>query len=461
MPIGMKGLVPALVTMIVGSGASAWAQPAPRVPISQLVPAMSVAATKLIQAPASDGTDHFTSAAANLSVLADWNRAIARQVAIFPMAAAPGGVAFIGSSETVVAGGVLDQPWTRGQGRLALGVSFQPLTFDSYDELDLRDSATNLFLTHACCSNTLADRDLMQQTISLRLRRKTTAVSLVYGVSDRLDVGVTAPIVEVSADVRILARVLRTATSADPSIHQFGVGSTGQERAIDLASRGFASGEQPPEEGVLGTGSSTARGIGDIVLQGKLALLRSATQAASFSLDLNLPTGSTEDWIGAGTLRARPALLWARAGGRFALRARADALLTLTPLDEPFVGAGSADDRPFELGFGIGFDAPLAPRTRVTVDAFGRQLSNVPVFIATDTEFPSRGPGPLPSASFLAEDALRDEGVSQATLVTVAGGLRVHLSHTAVANVQLLVPIGARQGLRAAPTVVFSIDHGF
>jgi hypothetical protein len=191
------------------------------------------------------------------------------------------------------------------------------------------------------------------------------------------------------------------------------------------------------------------------------SFLRSATQAAAVALDLQLPTGSQDDWLGVGVLQVRPAVLWARTASKVSIRFRADALLGLDSPGDPFVLSNGDSERPFEVGFGAGFDTPIAPRTRLTVDVLGRQTRGVVALDAVDTVYQSRGPGPLPSASFLAKGELQVGEPRETMSVLMAVGGVVRLSRSSSLNVQALVPAGSREGLRAAPTVVFSLDHGF
>ena len=67
-------------------------------PVSRLVPDLVAAASRLFQGPTADNTDHFVTSATNLAVLGDWNRAIARQSANYPMGPSTGGVAFFGDA---------------------------------------------------------------------------------------------------------------------------------------------------------------------------------------------------------------------------------------------------------------------------------------------------------------------------------------------------------------------------
>jgi hypothetical protein len=74
--------------------------------------------------------------------------------------------------------------------------------------------------------------------------------------------------------------------------------------------------------------------------------------------------------------------------------------------------------------------------------------------------FPSRGPGNLPSADFVAPDVLTLGGNRAVNLVLGSAGLRVDLGRSVVANASVLFPTGSA-GLRPSTKGVFWLDYGF
>jgi hypothetical protein len=90
----------------------------------------------------------------------------------------------------------------------------------------------------------------------------------------------------------------------------------------------------------------------------------------------------------------------------------------------------------------------------------GRLVYDVQSFTRTNSVFPSRGPGPLPSASFVAFDDLVAGSRRQINSVLVAVGGRLQLSAAAFVNSSVVFPVG-QSGLQPAPTVVMSLHRGF
>jgi hypothetical protein len=449
------------IGLLVGGATTAAAQQGTTPPVSQLVPELTQGAAVIFGGPTGGEANHFVPGVTSLATLDALQRAIGLQVADYPLGPIAGGLVNRGTGPDrrpgLFGASYVAHGWTHGAGRLAFTMGFQDTAFDAYDGLDIRGSDVNVFATHLCCTADASDRDLMQQTVSLRMVRQTTAFALTYGVTDRFDVGVVVPFVEVAADARVLSRILRTATAADPNIHVYDV----NQQPIDLASRTFPSGTQPPLDGALGTGASTARGFGDIVVRGKFALLQSDRRAAAIGLDIRLPSGSTANYIGLGLMQVTPSIALSAASRRVGVRAEASSTFTLGTLGAPFADAsGSAPAAPRELGFAAGLDVPVAPRTRLSFDVIGRQLSGVPSFATETTVFSSRGPGSLPSADFVAVGNLVSTGTETVSTVQAAAGGRLRISDDVLVGASAFFPL-TQGGLRPAATAVLSLDYGF
>jgi hypothetical protein len=297
---------------------------------------------------------------------------------------------------------------------------------------------------------------MLQQFVSLRLNRKVGAVSLAYGVNDRIDLGAVVPFVQMDSDVRVLTQVIRTASAQTPAVHEFNILDGGHS----VLGRYCRSDVDPSL--LECHASSTARGIGDIVLRGKATLVQAPASALAVSIDARLPTGNADEMIGLGATQLTPAVVWSADAGRVGVRARGDYTWssgTLTPL----LAEDASDidlEIPDEMGFGFGLDAHVARWTTVSFDVLGRRMTNVREFTRGTVTFASRGPGALPSAPFVADDALLAGATRDVTQITTALGLRFDLSSGFVAQVSALIPTGSA-GLRPQTTAVFSLTKRY
>ena len=453
--IGLLGsLTPAL----------AGAQTAQHVPVAQLVPDMIASAAVIAPgslAPGNDQSNHFVAAASAIPALASLNQTLALQVGSFPIGPTGTTVLLGGDSstdgKTLFAAGYTDGAATLGRGRRSLAVSYQDTTYDSLDGLDLRGSGINVFLRSACCASTESDRDLLQETLSLRVHRRATAFTLGYGVSDRFDIGIVVPFVQVVADARVESTILRTATADDPTIHEFNPIGLGDQL---IPSGTIQVNGQPVASGVAGTGHSEAKGVGDIILRSKLRLLQSGNQQLAVGLDLQAPTGNADELIGLGATRVTPAVMWSIESRRAGARARLDYTQSFGNLSSLLASPGVDLKVPNELGYEIGFDLAVAPRTTFVADVVGRRIPNVAGFSTANTVFSSSGPGPLPSASFVGVNNLQQTPLRTLDTMLVSTGLRIYLGGPIFADLRVLFPAG-NSGLTPRPTGVFTLDYAF
>jgi hypothetical protein len=456
--IGMRRFVRGVFGGFLGSliPALAGAQGAVHVPVAGFLPQM--VATGAVIAPGSQGDQSglFVAAASSNPALAALNRTLALQVGSFPLGPTGTTVLFGGDSgtddKTRFASGYTDGAATLGRGRRSLAVTYQDTTYDSIDGLDLRGSSVNLFVQNACCTGTAANRDLLQETVSLRLHRRVTAFVLGYGVSDRFDIGIVVPYVQIAADARVESTIIRTATAADPTINEFG--------PIGAADQTIPAGFEPPAAGIAGTGSTEAKGIGDIVLRGKFRLLRSGNQQLAVGLDLLAPTGNADEFIGIGATQVTPAVMWSMSSQHIGARARVDYTQSFGNLSSLLASPGVDLKVPNEVGYAFGLDLPVAPRTTFVADVTGRRIPGVAGFTTTDSVFNSSGPGPLPSANFVAVNNLQATPPRTINSVLASTGARVYLGGPIYADLRVLFPLGS-SGLQPRPTGVFTLDYAF
>src|SRR5439155_25510141 len=105
----------------------------------------------------------------------------------------------------------------------------------------------------------------------------------IYGVSNRLHVGIVIPYSRNALQVFTHASIVPGPHSVPPDPHFF-----------DLS-------VETPDQ--MGTG--TAIGIGDIVMRGKYRLMPKASFESAVLADLSLPTGDKENFLGTGKTKLK------------------------------------------------------------------------------------------------------------------------------------------------------------
>ena len=417
----MKRCIPLLLAVGLLAVPATRASAQTDVPVSRLLSELVFEASKLGPSTANHDS-HFEVAARSVAELEALSAAVGLQVASFPLGITEVGVVVgpDGQAEgtTRFVSGFTGHAGTLGRGRRGFAVTYEGATFEWIDDLNLRDSNINLFHEHTCCIGNQFERDLMHQVVSVALHRKVIGLVTSFGVTDRVDLGVVVPIVEVAADARVTSYILRTATEIEPGIHQFD--------EIDLGNRTLPGGNIPPLSGVAGTGSSTARGFGDLIVRGKVGVMQRGPSGVAVAVDVRLPTGDAEEYLGLGTLQVRPAVIFTAGSGRVLARGRVE--YAWSGGDATFLEGANALPVPDELLFAFGVDADIAPRTTLVADFVGRQVPDLPRFDTTDTVFLNRGPGPIPSRNFTAENRLQEAGTESVSLFLGAVGGRFRVT---------------------------------
>jgi hypothetical protein len=210
---------------------------------------------------------------------------------------------------------------TAGSGRGALALTFQWASFHKIDGMNLRDG------TLVTTSNQFIDESqpFDVETLRLEIRAATATIEGSYGVTDRLDVGAALPVISLSVNGS------RTDTYRGSQFQQI-------------------------------TATATTTRLGDLVGRVKVNVTKGPWGGLSIGGDLRVPTGSTENLVGAGEAGQR--IFVVASGGTGAV----------TTHFNFGVGRGGVSS-------GYDYAAALAgsptPRLTLVGELFGRRLSDI------------------------------------------------------------------------------------
>lgn len=410
------------------------------------------------------------------------NAAIALQLGTYPLGPTAGTVIYSRDGRgpamhQMFGGAYTDRAVPMGRGKIGLAMTFQNDNFTTFDGVDLTGSGVNFLFANK--GPTPDTSDVLQETLSIRLNRKVTSFVFHYGATDRLDLSAVVPIVQVAMDIRAAVRVVRVRSTLDALQSCPGVPArnTGNGPALRLCQdpHGFDNvltlGSQITFLDVdilqqaafnnYGIRGKTARGIGDLLLRTKYALVSRPGGALATTIDLSLPSGSKDNFLGSGALRAKAGLAWSAAVGAVSPHASAGYTYSQGHLSSKLQASSpvALDLKvPNEINFGAGLDASIAPRTTLVADVFGRRVHHVQRFDTGSTIFATGSP--VVPADVAAASDLIAAGRSDITqLFGIIGG-RINLSGSIFANGSVMFP-GMSAGLKSKPSAVFSIDYGF
>jgi hypothetical protein len=300
-----------------------------------------------------------------------FNGALLTALTTFPLGSSSGGFVFEGDpalgdfrpASRSYGPTFAERALTSGRGNINFGFTFQSARYDSFEGKDLESNGPKFYLQHIDSANPGAfpdpayEGDLIETQVSLKIKTDTTAFLFNYGVTDRWDVGAALPIVHVSMDAGVFARVDRVATGTTP-IHVF-------------------VGANPDSSSQTTSGSAT--GIGDIVLRTKYRLMKSSGGGLAAGLDLRVPSGNEEDLLGLGTTQAKFLLIGSAEKGRFGPH-----------FNISYAVAGDSSlqdiDIPNEFGYTFGADV-VAGKATLAFDVIGRTFIDAGRFEDTTRTF--------------------------------------------------------------------------
>lgn len=365
-----------------------------------------------------------------------FNQQLVGQLATFPIGSPTGGFAFTFDAasgtfqRTTESFGpaFAERALTNGRNKFTFGTNFQFSTYSSFEGRSLDDGDIKFYLTHQDLPGELFfEGDLIEAALRMDLRSATTTIFGNYGLTDRLDLAVAIPIVNVSMDATVDATILRLASGqGTTNIHSFPGGA---------ASRSFTS-------------SGDASGIGDVLLRAKYRLTEQAGGGLAVGVDLRLPTGDAENLLGTGAAATTFTLIGSTTRGKLAPH-----------FNIGFTASGESDvvNIPNEFGYRLGTEIVASPRVTLAADLIGRTLLDAGRLELTDVThnfFSSTG---VRGSATFQEYVARSGSLN---LLNVALGGKFNIRGNFLLNANLLFAMNDA-GVIAKFTPVIGFDYTF
>ena len=417
-----------------------------------------------------------------VGIVQAFNNQMATQFATFPLGSSTGGLTYV-FDETLgtlrrgsASFGPLfaERALTIGRGKISAGFNYQRTSYKRFEGQDLDDGSIKFYLRHQdCCgftdpanlvgfSGTVGDGtrlnppfegDIIEAALSLSATTHTTALFVNYGLTSRWDLGLAVPVVKVSLDAGVEARIIRLVTSTAPNTHTFEYFN--------------------PDRTLVVRRAGTASGIGDIVLRSKYRVLNAAGGGLAAAVDLRLPTGDENDLLGTGGVQAKMLLIASTERGRFSEHVNfgytvAQGNVAGTPLGL------SAASIPDEINYSGGVE--FTPHSRVTVmgDVVGRTLRNAGRLVLASKPFqyldpaitsfdPAAPPGCGGFRGGRCSIAMFDEfdpRPGHLSLLLGTGGVKFNPVGNLLISAAVLFPL-SDAGLRSRTTTMVGIDYAF
>lgn len=363
----MKQLLAVLLLLLSASPASAQIN-------TVLSDLLSTILNERLQLSPGEHAAHFEPAAeiAVETLAPSLNALIADNIASFPLSATAAGVTFDFSTGQPVSviesqGPIFAETAnTLGRRRINVGLNATRLSLNRLRGLPLSELRFTFPHEDICprgveppCEPGLGDNpteiDVIDIYMGLDVDATIVALSATYGLTDNLDVGVAVPFVSVGIEGTALAVIdSRTMSRFGQAFHFFGCSEEPDGGCLDPI--------LTTEEHYDGSAS----GVGDIALRAKYRFPLEAAYGLGALLDVRLPTGSSEDYLGTGSVGVQLSLLGSARLGDF------------TPhVNLGYDYHGGTDDA--EMGdfdrssvkFALGFDQQLISSVTLALDLLG------------------------------------------------------------------------------------------
>jgi hypothetical protein len=426
---------------------------------------------------------HFSPIEANelnnpvVGIVQSFNTQIATQFSTFPLGSSTGGLTYVFDESlgtfrrgsTSFGPSFAERALTIGRRRLNAGATYQRTSYDTFEGRQLDDGSIKFYLRHQdCCSVASSDQppgfvlttqangtrlnppfegDLIEASLALNATTHTTALFANYGATDRWDIGLVVPFVDVKLDATVQARVLRTVTAVAPTVHAFDPANPDAERVVRRT--GHAS------------------GLGDIVVRSRYHVLRVEGGGLAVAVDVRLPTGDQEQLLGTGGVQAKFLLIASGERGRFGQHVNVG--YTAAEGTSPGALAGLASSPlPDEINYSGGIEFVVSPRLTVMGDFVGRTLRGAGRLELVSKPFEYNMPSasgsgcgglPIGVCTTLSLDEF-DPRQGDLTLLLGTAGMKFNPGGNWLISGSVLVPL-TDAGLRSRRTLAVGVDYTF
>jgi len=368
-----------------------------------------------------------------------FNQAILSQLSTFPLGSSSGGLSYtfdpaLGTySRASTSFGPLfaERALTIGRGRWTVGTNYQHAAFSSFEGKDLDEGDIRFYLTHTSTGGAFFEGDLIETALSMKLKEDTVAMFATYGLMDRLDVGIAVPVVHVSLDATVNAKVLRLATldtGPTSTIHTFDGGANTATYAD----------------------SRTATGLGDILVRAKYRFFDWAGGALAAAVDIRTPTGDDENLLGTGTTQAKFLLIGSGGPERFSPHFN----IGFTASGESPNAFVNVTD---EFNYTGGVEVAASAKVTITGDIVGRQLRGSGRLVERPKTYNWMTSSGVTGSSTFSEFAPESGNLS---LVFGTIGVKINPIQNLLISGSVLLPF-TDAGMRSNPVPVVGFEYSF
>ena len=283
---------------------------------------------------------------------------------------------------------------TIGKHKLFVGFSYQYFNFDKVDGVDLRNFGAVFHhefeacpspnpLGVSCYNNGVAsvpkiteDFVSTQNRIDLKVHQFVGVAT--FGVTNRFDVSLAVPILDVRMDMTSDATI-QNIESSTPGIipaccvHVFSPSAVAGETlfpSITASTNGFSYFNH-----AVFRHASSAAGIGDVVFRGKFEALQGEKAGLAVGVDVRVPSGDELNFLGSGTWGVKPFVAFSYPG-RVSPHANLGMQINGNSILAGDVTTNTKAQLPNVINYTAGVDVGITRRLSISGDFLGLALQN-------------------------------------------------------------------------------------
>lgn len=293
---------------------------------------------------------------------------------------------------------------TIGRGKISFGASYQRFRFGSIDGNNLKNLPavfTHVPDTGPGGAPEPYENDVIQTSNSLDLKMDQTTLYGTVGITDRIDVSVAIPIVDVRFSAISYANIIRVSgptfipapgVAPVPNPHMFPNGTLSNSY----------------------TSNGSATGIGDVTFRVKANVFQEGAFRIAGAIDVRPPTGDAREFLGSGAMGVKPFLIFSLSkrisphvnvgyewNGQSILAGNiTGSVASENSAGEEVITNGPAtkSQLPGQFFYSFGADAGVTKKLTLDFDYLGQTLFNAPrVGIGSFTTANDTAIGGLPS----------------------------------------------------------------
>jgi hypothetical protein len=302
--------------------------------------------------------------------IAGLDGAIASQAALFPLASPASGIVYTTdpSLQITVPSGtdsfgpvMFERGETLHRGKFFVAFTYQNFQFGNIDGVNTKSIPAYFSTPFFNQQHNLLGFGFTETSTRLDLKINQFAIYATYGLTDRIDVSVAVPILDVKLAASTTCQSeyfngkLYTGNAVQPCLV---TNQIVNKQQVVLASRST---------------SGSATGIGDIVLRGKVRFWQGENLRISGAVDARVPTGDELNFLGTGAAGVRPfvAASWR---GRVAPHADFGFQWNGNSDIAGIRGPGISGKLPNNLFYVAGADARVVKRLTLSADYLGQHV---------------------------------------------------------------------------------------